>query len=110
MSHRQKINFKKQTLSLLDNLEEEEIRRDIQNDKVWPRVTLLTSNWPWPFKVQQETYAEQKCPTSLSFDGWEYDSDINDEDNEWYDEDDDCNIEDEEWYEYLFCLEFPEAD
>ena len=57
-----------------------------------------------------ETYAEQKSSPSVSFDGWEYDSDDNDEecsfrDEEYYNKYDN----DDEWCEYLFCLEFGDA-
>ena len=44
---RLKIKYIKQYLKLLDNLKEEELRREIQNENVRSLIVILTSDSPW---------------------------------------------------------------
>ena len=58
--------------------------------------------------MEKETYAEQGWSPGLSFDGWRYDSDDNQED--YYDHDEEYYDEDDDWYEYLFCFYYGDSD
>ena len=58
--------------------------------------------------MEKETYAEQGWSPGLSFEGWRYDSDDNQE--EYYDHDEEYYDEGDDWFEFLLCFYYGDSD